>query len=801
MHRFVFVVMLLGLTLPLAAQQPSVADLVAQLKKSDAEKLKAIEAIDALGPKAADATSGLIELLSYKNEDVRLAATMALGKIGTPAVEPLNKVLEQQYTPPKNFKQIDNLIKKLGSTNFADRDSARKEIEAMGFHAIEALKKAIKENTDLETRRRCEDIVKTIDNTASMRFYTVWSLAFIGAPAKSATDNVVKAMGDPAMDVRRKAAYTLGRIDAEPNKVVNVLVTALGDADTDVRQMAAQSLPKMSKVAVPVLIHALSDKSDIKLMAIKVLGDCGADAAPAIFELKDILIEGKIGSKNAADALAAIGPASIKALTVAAQHDGSAESRLAAVQALHKIGAPSVPTFVDLLGAKHVDVQRQVAALLGGMLVQDKSVVIGLGFATKDKDFQVRANALQSLQQMGTGAKLAEPYVVALLTDLDPQIRLSAFNTLRTIGVDPQPGLKKALSHEEAKTRITTASLMVQLNLEVALATPVLLEGLKEKDEALKTQAAYALALRGLEGEIVLPIFLNALKNEMPSVRRQAAEMIAKYGSNASKATPDLIHALDDKDDAVCAQALATLRVIGADAKLLFPAMVKVLRRPDTKLHPTAASVIFQVGPNAIPQVIEMLKNDDAPGVRLACLQTLAMVGPPAKDAVGELIKTLDDPTARVRMTAARALGNIGPDAKAAEDALTKAAKDADGNVKTIAEAALKQIKVDPNRKEFEVNGVLTPGDPMDKVRPGCFHVVHTYPMTKGKSYTILLNSQWDNYLRLENPQGVMLAQDDDGQGFPNAKIVFTAPEDGWYRIIVTTFSGNTSGPYTLRVK
>ena len=74
-----------------------------------------------------------------------------------------------------------------------------------------------------------------------------------------------------------------------------------------------------------------------------------------------------------------------------------------------------------------MDVQRQVAALLGGMQVHDKAVVIALGFATKDKDFQVRSNALRSLQQMGGGAKLAEPYIVALLTDIDPEMRCRRF--------------------------------------------------------------------------------------------------------------------------------------------------------------------------------------------------------------------------------------------------------------------------------------------------------------------------------------------------------------------------------------
>jgi hypothetical protein len=132
---------------------------------------------------------------------------------------------------------------------------------------------------------------------------------------------------------------------------------------------------------------------------------------------------------------------------------------------------------------------------------------------------------------------------------------------------------------------------------------------------------------------------------------------------------------------------------------------------------------------------------------------------------------------------------------------LTKAEKDADGNVQKIAQAALAQIRADPNGKDFEVQGVLTPGDPFDRVRTQHFHVVHTYRMKAGVNYTIDLRSQWDNYLRLENSRGVQLAQDDDSGGFPNARIVFRAPEDGWYRIIVTSFGGGASGPYTLKVR
>jgi len=73
--------------------------------------------------------------------------------------------------------------------------------------------------------------------------------------------------------------------------------------------------------------------------------------------------------------------------------------------------------------------------------------------------------------------------------------------------------------------------------------------------------------------------------------------------------------------------------------------------------------------------------------------------------------------------------------------------------------------------------------------------------MKGGQTYTLDLTSPWDKYLRLENARGEQLAQDDDSGGNLNARIVFRAPEDGWYRIIVTSYAPRASGNYTLRVR
>jgi HEAT repeat protein len=721
-----------------AAQQPkrSVTELIADLKKGEKEQFAALAQLEALGAKAAEAAPALVDLLgTTKSEDVKLAAAIALGKIGPAAVEPLSKAISSK--------------------------------------------------------------------DADVRFYAVWGLAFVGPPARSATPLVVKALSDSSPAVRRKAAYALGKIDPDPAAVVEALVAALGDADDDVRVAVAAALPSLGKLAVPALVKRLKyDDAKLRPLAAKVLGDIGPAAADAVPELKAILLNPmKGGGEAAADALAAIGEPALETLVSATANDDAAVRSLA-LRGLDKMGTAAIPTLVDLLGAKHVDVRRQAVALLGAVRTNDKMVIIGLGYATKDKDFQVRKTALQSLRNRGVGAKLAEPYVSALLTDLDPDIRVEAFHTLKSLGVDAQPGLRKALEHKDPAIRITTASLMAQLDFEVKLAEPVLVEGLKEKDEALKMQAAYALSLRGLRADEVLPIFVAGLKNPTASVRRQAAEAIQRYGPKAKQAAPALLAAVDDADDNVRTAALVAARHVGAEPKDLLDAAVKVLKRKGDPVQPAAFQLVYEFGPSALSDIMALLKAESAPAVRLACVRVLAMVGPPAKDAVGDLTRALADSDARTRLAAARALGNIGPDAKSALEALAKLDKDSDANVQKIAHAAMAQIKADPTAKEFQVQGVLTTSDPFDRVRKTCHHVVHTYAMKGGQTYTIdLLSTGWDNYLRLENGQGQQLAEDDDSGGNLNARIVFRAPADGSYRIIVTSYAGGASGSYTLKVR
>jgi hypothetical protein len=84
--------------------------------------------------------------------------------------------------------------------------------------------------------------------------------------------------------------------------------------------------------------------------------------------------------------------------------------------------------------------------------------------------------------------------------------------------------------------------------------------------------------------------------------------------------------------------------------------------------------------------------------------------------------------------------------------------------------------------------GRLMPNDPVKEFKP---HKAHTVRLEQGKTYVIdMVSTEMDSYLRLYNPAGVKIAEDDDGGGFPNARIRIMATQAGSYQIDATVFGG-----------
>ena len=79
---------------------------------------------------------------------------------------------------------------------------------------------------------------------------------------------------------------------------------------------------------------------------------------------------------------------------------------------------------------------------------------------------------------------------------------------------------------------------------------------------------------------------------------------------------------------------------------------------------------------------------------------------------------------------------------------------------------------------------------------------VYGYQCQPGQSAQIDILSSWDNYLIVFDPNGVEVAHDDDsGEGL-NARLRFSCPTAGQYRLGVTTgLASTTPGSYTLQVQ
>lgn len=101
----------------------------------------------------------------------------------------------------------------------------------------------------------------------------------------------------------------------------------------------------------------------------------------------------------------------------------------------------------------------------------------------------------------------------------------------------------------------------------------------------------------------------------------------------------------------------------------------------------------------------------------------------------------------------------------------------------------------------FQVDHELRSTDPRDRIRPDSFSRDYRVELKAGVSYTIDLTSQdFDTYLRLEDPNGAPLAEDDDSGGNLNARLVFTPPQTGTYRLVATSFR-QAAGRFRLTVR
>jgi HEAT repeat protein len=148
------------------------------------------------------------------------------------------------------------------------------------------------------------------------------------------------------------AAGTVAVLKAGGARAVPVLVQALGDPDAQVRLKAADALGAVGRDAVPALGSALNEgPTPVRIAAARALARLGPEAAEALPALRSALSDGEpLVVAMAVAALGRTGRGAVPALVGVFQTNSAVQVRLAALEALGRLGpdaAAAVPVLVQ----------------------------------------------------------------------------------------------------------------------------------------------------------------------------------------------------------------------------------------------------------------------------------------------------------------------------------------------------------------------------------------------------------------------------------------------------------------------
>lgn len=304
-------------------------------------------------------------------------------------------------------------------------------------------------------------------------------------------------------------------------------------------------------------------------------------------------------------------------------------------------------------------------ALVAVCAVGQEPDVAKLTAALESKDAQTRAKAADDLAQAGESAKAALPALIKALSDDSKEVRWRAARTLGGFGAGAESAvvpLIKALSDPDSQVKAYAAFALGAIGEKARSAAPALLKIAPDKDELVRRAALGALRKIKPPREVTRPLFIEMLEHTNPTL---ITAMMRTFAEAGEEAVPVLSEALAEKKTAYWA-ALA-LREIGPKAKV------------------------------AVTPLVEVLKKNDEPEVRMQAALALGAIGPGAKGAVPALAMALDkDEFAGAKFASAYALGMIRSKEGAIES-LEGAAKSDDQFLALVSSWSLAQLE--PEKK------------------------------------------------------------------------------------------------------
>jgi HEAT repeat protein len=647
-----------------------VPDLVALLADGDPEiQSLALSALGAIGRAAEAAVPGVVKVIQANDLKLSLAAVATLSRIGPPARVALGEQMRKHPDAKVRAAAARGL-------SYSDGASVPALVEAMLQDDSSAVRQsaAAALGESLYYRRLRETRGSSTPRTAPPR----------DPHADAVVLALAKALRDPDVSVRERAAYAVELVVDTPlpgvKEIVPLLIDALKVPEARVQQAAARILGAIgsaAKLAVPALIGGLKNPPEVQVA--KGLSGSGPDAefvralgqiAEGVPEAQAILLEIIRDDKRKAlhaaamDSLGRLGSEEAVPVLTRRLMEGNedpSQSWRKASAALLRIRPKGVGALVTILNdrSRYRVLRQRACEALANAVQPDESIAQALVPALKDPDERIRRQSALGLARKGEALAAAVPVLADALRRSrhgDWDELLDALRKLREKG------------------------------------TPVLLEALSQ-DRGIKKRTEVLRALKELEpiDPRVAPAaeLLQRLAEEEAELRTAVIERLADAGVADSAVTAALLRALRDNSPAVraaAANALGTLQPDKpADAVEALAALLKDETGPGANFSPT----VREVGDGGIS-----VRSRPVPA--LAAFTALKRYGPRAREAVPELVRLLTHGEAVVRRNALEVLGRVGPGAREGEMRIRTALRDQDHSVLVAASEALLAIVPDP---------------------------------------------------------------------------------------------------------
>jgi HEAT repeat protein len=337
--------------------------------------------------------------------------------------------------------------------------------------------------------------------------------------------------------------------------------------------------------------------------------------------------------------------------------------------------------------------QRAAEQLASKPLSEHPAAIPALIRALTDESSVVVEEAQRSLRRLGP--EVAVPALAQALTSRNNIIRFRAAEVLRDLGRDAspaEPALLTLLHDRDPNIRVVAAHALGTIGDERALTG--LIAALSDQSPLARTAVAFALGSMGASAAASAPHVRQRLADPDTNVRVASAKALWQITGDATASVPVLIATLNRPNAWDSALALGAMREAASNA---VPALINLIQREKVprplREMPVSALALGQIGMPAVPALIEITTHRDA-RVRTSAAISLGFVGAKAEPAIPHLVPLLRDSDADVRRAATLALGNIdsGEHASALVPALIRLANDEDIFLSSLAASTLERV-------------------------------------------------------------------------------------------------------------